>query len=178
VHAMVCAETLVMELAIKQAREADAPVVADILKEAAAWAQRHYEQLWLESELEQDQIIADVRAGQFFLAIHAGQQIGTLRYQLEDLQFWPDAAEGEAAYVHRLAVRRSWAGRGVAAQMLRWAGRRAVADGRALLRLDTDITRPKLRALYLRCGFNEHSPRQVGPYHVMRYELRLDNLDT
>ena len=92
--------------------------------------------------------------------------------------FWPDADEGEAAYVHRLAVRRRWAGRGVAAQMLRWAGCRALIDGRALLRLDTDITRPKLRALYVACGFQEHSERQVGPYHVMRYEMRLDRFDT
>lgn len=167
-----------MDLEIKQARVTDAPVVADILKEAAAWAQRAHERLWLESELEPEHIAADARAGQFFLAMHAGAPIATLRYQLEDAEFWPDAADGEAAYVHRLAVRRRWAGRGVAAQMLRWAAGRAIADGRALLRLDTDITRPKLRALYVDCGFREHSERQVGPYHVMRYEMRLDRFDT
>ena len=167
-----------MDLEIQQARVTDAPIIADILQEAAAWAQRTHERLWLESELEPDQIAADARTGQYFLATHAGAPIGTLRYQLEDALFWPDAAEGEAAYVHRLAVRRRWAGCGVAAQMLRWAARRASIDGRALLRLDTDITRPKLRALYVDCGFREHSERQVGPYHVMRYELRLDSLDT
>ena len=167
-----------MDLEIEQARVADAPVVADILKEAAAWAERAHERLWLESELEPEQIAADARNGQFFLATHAGAAIGTLRYQLQDALFWPDAAPGEAAYVHRLAVRRRWAGRGVAAQMLRWAARRAVTDGRALLRLDTDITRPKLRALYVDCGFREHSERRVGPYHVMRYEMRLDRLET
>lgn len=167
-----------MELEIQQAQLADAPVIADILKEAAAWAERVHERLWLESELEPEEIAADVRAGQYFLAAHRETPVGTLRYQLEDALFWPDAAEGEAAYVHRLAVRRRWAGQGVAAQMLHWAARRAVIDGRALLRLDTDITRPKLRALYTACGFEEHSERQVGPYHVMRYQKRLDSLES
>lgn len=171
-------EVVLMEIAIEQADVADAAVVADILTEAAAWAERAHERLWLDSELELEQIVADVRTGRFFLAIHAAESIGTLKYQLEDALFWPDAAEGEAAYVHRLAVRRRWAGHGIAAQMLRWAAQRAAADGRKLLRLDTDITRPKLRALYLDCGFQEHSERQVGPYHVMRYEMRLDSLDT
>ena len=166
-----------MEVEFEQAKVSDAAVVAEILMEAAAWAERAHEILWLESELEPEQILADVEAGQFYLAVHAGDTIGTLKYQLEDRLFWPDAVAGEAAYVHRLAVRRSWAGCGVAAQMLRWAARRAVAEGRLFLRLDTDITRPKLRALYTSCGFREHSERQVGPYHVMRYELRLDSLD-
>lgn len=167
-----------MELEIRQARVVDTPVVADILKEAAAWAQRTHERLWLESELDAEQIATDARAGQYYLAMESGTPIGTLRYQLEDALFWPDAAEGEAAYVHRLAVRRRWAGRGVAARMLHWAAERAANDGRELLRLDTDITRPKLRALYVACGFQEHSERQVGPYHVMRYEMRLDGSDT
>lgn len=166
-----------MEIEVRQARVTDAPIIHDILREAAAWAERVHEQLWLESELEPTQIAADAHAGQFFLAMHADAPIGTLRYQLEDTLFWPDAAAGEAAYVHRLAVRRRWAGRGVAAQMLRWAARRALADGRSLLRLDTDMTRPRLRALYLDCGFREHSERQVGPYHVMRYEMRVEEPD-
>lgn len=166
-----------MDIEIRQARVTDAPVIAEILQEADTWAEQTHERLWLESELEPAQIAAEVRSGEFFLAMHADAPIGTLRYQLEDALFWPDAADGEAAYVHRLAVRRRWAGRGVAAQMLSWAARRAVADGRAILRLDTDMTRPRLRAMYLDCGFREHSERQVGPYHVMRYEMRLDDLE-
>ena len=162
-----------MDIEIEQAALAHAGIVAGILQEAAAWAERAHARLWLESELEPEAILAEVRAGQYFLARAFGEAVATLRYQLEDPLFWPDAAAGEAAYVHRLAVRRAWAGRGLAAQMLSWAGRRALADGRSLLRLDTDITRPKLRALYTSCGFREHSERRVGPYHVMRYERRL-----
>ena len=41
------------------------------------------------------------------------------------------------------------------------------------LRLDCDSHRLKLRALYERFGFTLHSFRQVGPYHVARYEYRV-----
>lgn len=164
-----------MNLEFEQATLQQSSVVADILEEAATWAERHHGQLWVESELDSAHIRADVELGQFFLARCGAEYAGTLRYQLVDELFWPDAVGRDSAYVHRLAVRREYAGRGVAAAMLQWAAQRARAEGRLFLRLDTDITRPKLQNLYEACGFRAHSERQVGPYHVMRYELRLDH---
>jgi GNAT superfamily N-acetyltransferase len=163
-----------MDIEFEQATPEQAAVVADILKEAAVWAERNHGRLWVESELDAKHIQAEVEQGQFFLARCAAQYAGTVRYQLVDELFWPDAAGEDSAYVHRLAVRRQFAGRGLAAAMLHWAAQRARAEGRSSLRLDTDMTRPKLRCLYEACGFRPHSERQVGSYHVMRYELRLD----
>lgn len=163
-----------MHLEIEQATLNELTVVAAILQEASIWAERAHGQLWVETELAPDSIREEVGQGQFFIACRSGDPAGTLRYQLDDRQFWPEAAGNDAAYVHRLAVRRCYAGQGVAAAMLEWAARRAREQGRTFLRLDTDITRPGLMALYERCGFKPHSERQVGPYHVMRYERRLD----
>jgi len=162
-----------MNIEIERASLDLAPVVAEILMEAAAWAEARHGRLWVESELEPEHIRADTERGQFFLARCDGDYAGTLRYQTADAVFWPEAAADDAAYVHRLAVRRRYAGRGMAAAMLHWAAERARGEGRAYLRLDTDITRPKLMRLYENCGFAPHSERQVGPYRVMRYELRL-----
>ncbi|EPD4280631.1 GNAT family N-acetyltransferase [Escherichia coli] len=36
----------------------------------------------------------------------------------EDPEFWPDALKGEAAYLHKLAVRRTHAGRGVSSALI------------------------------------------------------------
>ncbi|HSG66348.1 MAG TPA: GNAT family N-acetyltransferase [Gammaproteobacteria bacterium] len=162
-----------MDVEIEQATLEQLAIVAAILQEAAAWAERAHERLWVEAELAPDAIRREVEQGQFFLARSGRDPVGTLRYQIEDRLFWPDARGDDAAYVHRLAVRRCYAGRGVAAAMLRWAAARARAEGRRYLRLDTDITRPGLRALYEGCGFVPHSERQVGPYRVMRYQLEL-----
>jgi GNAT superfamily N-acetyltransferase len=71
-------------------------------------------------------------------------------------------------------VRRTFAGRGVSSALLEWAVARARALGKQYLRLDCDDDRPRLKALYERCGFRLHSHRQVGPYYVARYEYPIE----
>lgn len=130
--------------------------------------------LWREDELERDQITADVEAGLFFLAEcsagGANDAAGTFKFQLEDPVFWPDVSHENAAYVHRLAVRRRYAGRDLSAELLRWAAGRTDALGRRFLRLDFEASRLRLREIYERFGFRHHSDAQVGPRLVSRYE--------
>jgi len=156
---------------VRQATAADAPVVDALLREAAAWVDALGVVMWEDGELDAAQIAGEVSAGQFVLAEVGGEPAGTIRFQLEDLLFWPDRPAGEAAFVHRLVVRRAFKGTGVSAALLEWATRRAKAEGRAFLRLDCDANRLKLRQLYERCGFRLHSYREVGPYYVSRYEI-------
>jgi GNAT superfamily N-acetyltransferase len=126
--------------------------------------------LWREGELEADQIASDVAAGLFFVAERLNDPAGTFKFQLEDPVFWPDVSHDDAAYVHRLAVRRRYAGRGLSTELLRWAAHRTRALGRRVLRLDFEASRPRLREIYERFGFRHHSDAQVGAYLVSRYE--------
>jgi GNAT superfamily N-acetyltransferase len=158
---------------IKQAGLGELEDVTEILQEASEWAEAHHGVLWEQSELAPATVRADIDRGEFFIARIDGVAVATLRYQLIDVEFWPESPRGEAAYVHRLAVRRRYAGRGIAAVLLDWAAERARGQGLQRLRLDADLSRPKLRALYERCGFREHSEAQVGPYRVMRFERSL-----
>jgi GNAT superfamily N-acetyltransferase len=70
-------------------------------------------------------------------------------------------------------VARRFKGQGVSTALLTWAVEHARALGRRYVRLDCDHSRPKLRELYERFGFQFHSYRQVGPYYVARYEYPL-----
>lgn len=148
-------------------------MVADILCEAARWLEQSGRAMWRDDELISSRIAADVSAGLFFIAEREGQAAGVVKFQLEDEQFWPDVPKGESAYVHRLAVRRQFAGGNVSSVLLRWAVERTRSLGRNYLRLDCETTRPKLRAVYEKFGFVHHSDRQVGPYYVSRYEYRI-----
>lgn len=162
-----------MIIAVRQAAIQDAAIVAEILTEAASWLEQAGMPMWRAGELTAAKIEADVKAGLFFLAECAGQPAGTVKFQLEDALFWPDRPVGEAAYIHRLAVRRSHAGMGVASALMRWAVERAAALGRRYLRLDCEASRPRLRAVYERFGFSHHTDRQVGAYFVARYEYTV-----
>jgi GNAT superfamily N-acetyltransferase len=165
------------EAHIRQAMPEDAEAVADILKEAAQWLEQEGMPLWRDNELKVEHISADVAAGLFFLAECTGDSAGTVRFQLEDTVFWPEARPKDATYIHRLAVRRRYAGTGLSTALLNWAVARTNMLGRRYLRLDCDASRPRLRAIYESFGFRYHSDRHVGPYLVSRYEYQVTNLE-
>ena len=160
-------------IAISRALPHDAETVSSILLEAADWLRERDIPMWRSDELSRERIASDVAKGHFFLARCGGETAGTIKFQLQDPLFWPDTPADEAAFVHRLAIRRAFAGGELSAQLLRWAGERAKRLGRRFLRLDCEASRSRLRAVYERQGFRHHSDRQVGPYFVSRYELPL-----
>jgi GNAT superfamily N-acetyltransferase len=158
---------------VRVAGVTEGATVAAILAEAAAWLAQSGAPMWQLEEIKAELVAEQVAAGTFALAWVAAEAAGTIRFQLEDPIFWPDALTSEAAYVHRLAVRRKYAGTGVSAALLSWAAVEARAHGRSVLRLDCDAERMKLRDLYERFGFRYHSDRHVDPYVVARYEYIL-----
>lgn len=162
-----------MKISIRQARTEDVAIVVTILTEAAWWLADNGKVMWRDNELVPERIAEDVHAGLFFLAECDGRPAGTVKFQLEDKLFWPDVPQGESAFIHRLAVRREFAGGGVSTAVFEWAMVRAQSLGKLWLRLDCEASRPRLRAIYERFGFQHHSDRAVGPYFVSRYECKL-----
>lgn len=168
------ADSHVGQLVIREASPVDTPMIADTLIEAAKWVEQlDGTVMWIEGELEEDRVRAEVNGGMFVVAEIEGQIAGALRFQLEDQLFWPDLDSRDSAFVHRLAVRRAFARQGVSTALLEWTVDRAHALGKRYLRLDCDAERSRLRAFYERFGFRLHSYRQVGSYYVSRYELQI-----
>ena len=165
-----------MRPSIRQAMPQDAEDVSSILREAAQWLEQSGMAMWRDDELLPARIVADVDARLFFVAEWEGVAAGVVKFQLEDSLFWPDVPQGQSAFVHRLAVRRQFAGGGISSALLRWAVGRTRSLGRDYLRLDCEASRPRLRAVYERFGFRHHSDRQVGPYFVSRYEYDVTGL--
>jgi predicted N-acetyltransferase YhbS len=93
-----------MRLSIRQATARDLDEVAAILREAARWLEERGMAIWRQDELASSRIAEDVRFGLFFLAECDGEAAGTVRFQLEDKLFWPDVAQDDSAFIHRLAV--------------------------------------------------------------------------
>jgi GNAT superfamily N-acetyltransferase len=159
---------------IRQARPADAAAIQRMLEDAARWVDALGVVMWDEGELAPDRVEREIAAGQFYLAEIDGDAAGAVRFQLEDELFWPDLAEPDSAFIHRLVVRRRYKGGGVSTALLSWAVSHTRAIGRRYLRLDCDASRPKVRAVYERFGFQFHSFRQVETYYVARYEYAVD----
>jgi GNAT superfamily N-acetyltransferase len=158
---------------IRQATPRDTETISSILSEAAQWLIQSGTPMWKGDELSPARIADDVTNGLFCVAECDGEIAGTIKFQLEDTLFWPDVSQAESAYIHRLAVRRRFAGGVVSSAMMRWAVERARALGRRYLRLDCEASRARLRKVYEEFGFRHHSDRHVGPYFVSRYEFEI-----
>jgi GNAT superfamily N-acetyltransferase len=158
---------------IRFAREPESPLVSSILIEAATWAAERCAPIWPIEQLGADAIVADVVAERVVVAIAGADAVGTARLTRDDPECWPDAVPGVAVYVHRIAIRRAWAGCGLPGMILAWCGKQAHELGCSYLRLDCDANRPKLCKLYEGLGFRFHSERSVGRYTVARYERAL-----
>lgn len=143
--------------------------ISIILIEAAEYLDSIDQSLWRYEELVPEQILSDVISGMYYLAYVGDKALGTLRYQIQDPIFWPEISDNRSAFIHRLAVKREAASKGVASQMLSWAKEQTKSIDRDFLRLDCAV-RPKLCAIYEQNGFSKHSECLVGSYHVVRYE--------
>jgi len=94
--------------------------------------------------------------------------------QRSDETYWPFDPDGEAHYLHKLAVRRIAAGKGWLGRLVRWAHEDAKRAGARYLRLDT-LDRPKLRSMYENLGFrfvDSFSEHQYGET-IVRLELPI-----
>jgi predicted N-acetyltransferase YhbS len=158
------------EILIRQATPRDAEAVSDILKEAARWLAESGMPIWREEEMDVERILPDINSGLFYIAEYSGNAAGAMKFQMDDPIVWPDARPQEATYIHRLAVRRRYAGTGLSQALLQWGVKQTQLIGRPYLRLDCHPFRPRLRAIYERFGFRHHSDAQVGPLLFSRYE--------
>jgi GNAT superfamily N-acetyltransferase len=160
---------------IIQAGLNDAGLASSLMTEAAEWLSGKGETLWFPEELTPEKLLSAISAGELYLVMLQGKPVGTVLFQLSDRLFWPDMPEGDAAYVHKIILKRSVAGRGLGRQIIEWARDKARGMGMKYLRLDTEAAREKLCALYESAGFTRHSERQVGRHYVVRFEMKLSD---
>ena len=167
-----------MNIVIRQAGIADLQFISEILIEAESWLEKRGILLWNVRDLSEDSLREDVASGFYILVEANGKLVGTLKYTMTDSLCWPEANDGESTFVHRVAVRRDYAGGIVSTAMLKWAINRTRELGRRSLRLDCEISRTKLRNIYERFGFQYHSDKHIGKYHVARYEYVIHKTAT
>ena len=146
---------------------------SDILIEAARWLSQRGEPMWHERDLRPKELLGQCSQEEIYLGWRGGKAVAVMVLQWSDRVFWPDAPTGSSAFIHKLAVRRAWAGRGIAGEMIRWAMAESRERGADFLRLDCAADRPRLCAVYEQLGFQCVGRREVGSFDTALYELRL-----
>lgn len=144
-----------MAIAISKATPGDAGAALSILIWAAEWLRDQGIQQWghyLDGSGEAD-LLAGIGRGEVYLVRQNGQAVATISLQpaaseWDQIIWGPD--DGQAAYVHRLAIDRTFAGQGLGDQMLDWAEAQSRALGKRYLRLDCVGQNERLNRYYSR----------------------------
>ena len=147
-------------------------IAVDIMKEAATWLMETGRPMWRLEDLTEDEILTGITADDIYIGWINEESVATMILQWSDPLFWPQAND-DSGFIHKLSVRRKFAGGGVARQMVEWGKHEAHRRGKGYLRLDSAADRSTLCALYEEMGFRRIDRRMVGPFDIAFYELKL-----
>ncbi len=148
--------------------------LSEILIEAAEWLISENIKNWDPNKLTADYLLQNNSIDEFFLCYKDGEAIGCMKLQARDDMFWPDDSVGESLYIHKLAVKRKFAGQGISTFMLDWAKLQAKEKGCKYLKLDCIANRTKLCKVYERQDFIKVGERLVfGKYPTAFFEYAI-----
>jgi len=108
--------------------------------------------VWNDSELKEQDFRSAAAAGELVMGFERDCAAATMLLQSSDAVYWPEAAPNTALYLHKIAVRREFAGRGWLTRLIDFAAGEARDRGIGRLRLDT-LCRTPVEQLYARHGF-------------------------
>lgn len=131
----------------------DVDTAIDIMKEVAAWGRSIGLNVWKDEHLTRERLMINVQKDDFYVGKISGDNACSMILQWCDTFFWPDSKETEAGYVHKLCVRRKYAGVGLSGKMIEYATEECKRRNIKYLRLDTGWTNEKLCSLYKSLGF-------------------------
>ncbi|WP_329169404.1 GNAT family N-acetyltransferase (plasmid) [Streptomyces sp. NBC_01267] len=167
---------------ITRAEEADLHRLLRFRTDSAAWLAPLGIDQW-SKPFPAENILSSIRAGEVFLVKESidADAVATITLDQDaDLRLWtPEERKEPARYVHKLTVDRKYAGTGLGARILDWAGDQAAKQGALWLRLDAWTTNPRLHAYYRDQGF-EHvrtstDPDVVSGWAAQRSALPADH---
>ena len=154
---------------VRRAQHDDADTVASLLDEATIWVGELGFTQWPFPFPRQELAAAIDRGEVYVVEAENGDAVATVTILADDPQYWGDQPP-DAYYVHKLAVRRDQAGRGVGAAVVEWANAEAAEAGREFLRLDCLGDNPGIRDYYEGLGFEHRGDLVLDGRNMSLYE--------
>ncbi len=161
-------------LAVTVAKPEEVEIVLEILNEAADWLRLKGINQWQSRYFTRDFVSEGMGKGEVYLGRLDNQIVGTITLQWSGPLWW-GATLMNAAYFHRLAVRRGYAAKGLGRAVIEWAESKAKAAGKSYLRLNCQFENPRLRRYYEDLGLKYRGEASLPDrsFRSALYEKRL-----
>jgi GNAT superfamily N-acetyltransferase len=140
-------------IAIRQASVDDIPSIEEIFLDVVNWLDSTGKPLWTKEQVSWQGLSQHYSAEDFYIAYLDGEAAGCMVLVDHDPVLWPDIQKGESLFIHKLAVKRSGAGKGVSNALMHFAKEECKRRNIRHLRLDCHQFRDKLRKFYEDEGF-------------------------
>ncbi|KIL41638.1 hypothetical protein SD70_05815 [Gordoniibacillus kamchatkensis] len=137
--------------------------------EAADWMKSRGIDQWREDQLTVEIAEYCLATTELFVVKENGRAAGSFFIIDSDPHIWGDD-DGGCGYLHRLVVRRAYAGRGLGFKLLDLAERHLRASGKKMFRLDCMADSPKLNEFYTRAGFTYRGRKDGNGWSASLYE--------
>ena len=149
-----------------------------IMREAAQWLIDTGKPLWSVESLTRETINCPPED---YIVMHDAHGTGVATLLLceagkLDLQFWADLFDSNAGYIHKIAVRRAYAGRSLIRPLMNYAIAECKTKGITSLRLDC-ANREALCQVYKSLGFTLRETKDVSwgdlKFNVALFEMAI-----
>jgi len=141
------------EIVIRQAEEAEIPIIEEILSDTVVWLGEMEQQLWGADEVLWEALSKKYQINDFYIAYNSGIPLGCMVIVDYDPFLWPDIRKGESLFAHKVAVKKIARKTGVSDALMDYFKEQGRIRQVQTIRLDTHALRPKLRAFYEGHGF-------------------------
>lgn len=130
------------------------PEAISVMREVALWGRQKGYRVWPEEWLTPEELLTeDVLPENFCIGTVEGETACAFLLQWKDSEYWPDAPAFEAAYLHKLCVRRPFAGMGMTRLVVDAVRAKCREREIRYIRLDTALDEQAVRKIYLKTGF-------------------------
>ncbi len=148
-----------------------------ILGEVGQWLTDSGHEMWQPDTLTAENLFDNYTRNNCYVMSVDGTPAATFVLQWKDPLYYADVPDQTAGFIHKVAIRRQFAGQGLFAHVLDFCRERCRERGIHEIQLETDATRPALMQFYERNGFvpvyqksiHEFGQTFLCQYYVLRF---------
>jgi len=146
-----------------------------IMQEVAAWGLAQGLRVWPAEWLTREELLTkEAGPENFYVGTVDGQDACAFILQWSDWEYWPDAPEYEAAYLHKFCVRRMFAHQNMTRQTVECVKEECMKRTVRYIRLDTGANDSVVRNIYLDAGFEiVKTLERDGIPIMLLYEMKV-----
>jgi GNAT superfamily N-acetyltransferase len=154
----------------------DVDAAISIMREAAQWLIDTCKPLWRKDNICREKLSCP--ENEFIVLWEGDSSIAAMILNFHDPIMWPDIDRGTSGFIHKLSIRRRYAGKGYSEKLIKHVKNICKSMGIDYLRLDCELSRGSLCRLYENMGFRRAGVKKIctvsyGVIECALYEMKL-----